>query len=453
MKPAPTTFSQRQSQAISPDSGHWAGRLRGRLRTAFTTLVRWFPWTPLGVLVCAGSAWSLWGLAYAQFDVVWLVLAYVVATLALLAPLCVLSFAVILAVRGIGRDDGEHLALETGGERTTGFSLPALSWLPMVQLRWHWIDPPGVEVLTDVLGGRRHERVRFDRRGRIEGFTRLLRIEDPFGLARITLVRPTRRSIDILPHLGSLAQVPSFMSYASGDDLPHPMGVDDGDRVELSRYVPGDPARFIHWKVFARTRQLMVRRPERALSVARRVAAFMVAGPDDDASAAIARLALGRGLLGDEWRFGTDGQTAGTGRVDEAMIWLCESAQFDARGGHGLPAFIKGVVAAGPASFILFVPARPGPWLSRVIECAGSQRLRVLVGTDGVSAAPTVSRWRRVLLRGDRAVSTTERQLDEVVHTLASAGCDVTVMDRRAGRVLTEQHRRAMVAHAEAGAA
>ena len=52
--------------------------------------------------------------------------------------------------------------------------------------------------------------------------------------------------------------------------------LEDGDRIELRRYVPGDSARFIHWKVFGRTRKLMVRVPERALSRARRTVGVLV---------------------------------------------------------------------------------------------------------------------------------------------------------------------------------
>ena len=79
--------------------------------------------------------------------------------------------------------------------------------------------------------------------------------------------------MDALPRLAGLSRMPALSSLASGDAAPHPMGLEDGDRLELRRYMPGDPARFIHWKVLSRTRRLMVRTPERALSLARRTAA------------------------------------------------------------------------------------------------------------------------------------------------------------------------------------
>ena len=84
--------------------------------------------------------------------------------------------------------------------------------------------------------------------------------------------------IEVLPHLGGIRRLPVLTSLTGGEEFPHPMGLEDGDRVELRRYVPGDSARFIHWKVFGRTRKLMVRVPERALSRARRTVAYLVAG-------------------------------------------------------------------------------------------------------------------------------------------------------------------------------
>ena len=135
-----------------------------------------------------------------------------------------------------------------------------------------------------------------DERGRFERIERRVTVSDPFGLSRVMLHFAEPRAVDVLPRLGGLRHLPSLSALASGDAMPHPMGLEDGDRIELRRYTAGDPARFIHWKVLSRTRKLMVRTPERALSVARRMAAFMIAGERDDASAAVARLALERQL-------------------------------------------------------------------------------------------------------------------------------------------------------------
>ena len=103
-------------------------------------------------------------------------------------------------------------------------------------------------------------------------------VQDAFGLSRIAFQHRQPGPIEVLPHLGGIRRLPVLTSLTGGEEYPHPMGLEDGDRVELRRYVPGDSARFIHWKVFGRTRKLMVRMPERALSRARRTVAYLVAG-------------------------------------------------------------------------------------------------------------------------------------------------------------------------------
>ena len=70
--------------------------------------------------------------------------------------------------------------------------------------------------------------------------------------------------------------------------------------------ITADSPRLILWKVYARTRRLFVRTSERALEAAPRTCAYLVADPQDEAAATLARTVLERGLLGDRWRFGAD---------------------------------------------------------------------------------------------------------------------------------------------------
>ncbi|MDD9933694.1 MAG: DUF58 domain-containing protein [Myxococcales bacterium] len=413
-----------------------------RVRRVFSRLRELFPWTPLGVVLTAAAYAALEWFAYAELDLVWLVVGYVGLGLTLLSPITVLAAAVWLKLRGPLDDAGEQFTLETGVARATGFRLPSLWYLPLVQIRWQWLTPPAARVTPTREARALSERVEVTDRGRFEHIERLLFVSDPFGISRVTMHMKQQRALEVLPRVGGLRNLPSLTSYASGDAVPHPMGLEDGDRLELSRYTPGDPARFIHWKVLGRTRKLMVRRPERALSVARRMAAFMVAGPDDDASAGAARLAIERRLLGQDWTFGTDLEPGGASDEGTALSMLVSSARGRARGGDGLSAFIAAVLARGPASLIVFAPPRPGPWLQRVVAVARGQRLRVVIAVDGVRTEDAPPWWRRLLSFTGLPEGASGEELEDVVSALSRAGAEVAVIDRGSGRMLGEQHRR-----------
>jgi uncharacterized protein (DUF58 family) len=422
---------------------------RSALRMAWARLRRLaelFPVTPLGLLLAVGAYAAVKLLAHAQLDLVWLVVGYVGLGLAALSPLVVLLVAGWLKLRGPLPHATDGLLLETGTFTDTGFRLPSPFYLPLVQLRWEWLEPSGAQVEQRRQGAVLCERVQASDRGRFDRIERRVLVSDAFGLSRVAVRLLQTRAVDVLPRLGGLRQLPSLSALASGDAVPHPMGLEDGDRLELRRYTAGDPARFIHWKVLARTGKLMVRTPERALSVARRMAAFLIAGERDDASAAVARLALERRLLGNEWSFGTDDEVAGVSSVGEALAALMRSSRARGRGGEGLAAFLQRVEQKGPVSLVVFAPSRPGDWLERVASLARRRKLRVVIGTDGVYDRERPALLRRLLAFYSAPEGTGLVELDQVLRTLAQAGAEVTVLDRGSGRALGKADRRALLA-------
>ena len=450
-------------------SGH-ASRLSSpawqRARDIGRQIVDAFPLTPLGLALSVCAYLALRKFAYEELDLVWLVTGYAAIGLCALAPLFVVPFALwfwlsdrsaaaasTAAPRAsdetrrakVAGPDGDTLLLETGTPAPTGFSLPSLRFVPFVQLRWEWRSPPDVVVDPRRAGSRAHELVVLKDRGQHETIERRIIVEDPFGLTRVAFRRRQPRSVRVLPRLGGLGHLTSLTALAAGADLPHPMGLEDGDRLELSRYTPGDPARFIHWKVFARTRKLLVRRPERALAIARRCAAFFVAGQNDDASAAAARLALERKLLGNEWTFGTDLTIAGTSRVDEALAHLVESVAARGKQGVGLAPFLAQVERKGPASVLVFAPPRPGPWVEAVIRATSRRQLRTVIAVDGLAEAKSRPLWRRVLASETPIDGAEAQALDAVLGMLGRAHVPVILLDRATGRPLGERARRAMM--------
>jgi hypothetical protein len=426
-----------------------------RVRAALAALARWgrrgadyFPLTPLGLMLGLGAAAALQYLAYAQLDLVWLVVGF--AALGLLG-LSVVAVAIgalwmKLATRARARSEVARRTTETGAALPTGFEAPSLWFLPLVQITWTWEAPERARVSIASRRRRLREEVTLGERGQVRGVRRRIEVGDAFGLARLAIRQHDPVELTVLPHTGKLGEAPVLVSLSGGDDRPHPMGVEDGDRVELRRYVPGDPARFIHWKVFGRTRRLMVRMPERALSPARRTVAYQVAGHDDDASAAAARVAAETGSFGADFRFGADGAPRETARIDEAVEMIVRSAQHREVGGRALEGFVRRVEQTGPASLIVFAPARPGPWLAPVVATLRPRfaRSRVVIATDGIDAQPPEPLWRRLLTLPRLRAGTPARELEQVIAALSATRAEVIVLDRRTGRRLGAKHRAAM---------
>jgi uncharacterized protein (DUF58 family) len=416
-----------------------------------------FPVTPLGLLV-AGSAYAAMRFfGVEQLDLVLLVVGYAGLGLPAVAVVLVALGALVLKLRKLPtRVDGDAaLRLETRRVAPTGLVVPSLWWLPLVQVSWQWERPEGVRVVPQRRFGKLLEEVVARERGEHAGLRRRLVVEDALGLARLAIRKDEPRALVVLPTAGALRSVPALASFAGGDDQPHPLGIEEGDRIDLRRYAPGDPARFIHWKVFARTGKLMVRRHERALVQARRTVAYLVAGPGDDATAGAARVALETHALGAEWVFGADGgDAAGTSSVSEAVSLIVRSAAQRDDGAGGLAAFLARADREGPASLVVFVPPEPGPWLARVLaQLARRRHVRVVVAIDAVAPPPPRQRWRlwlaRALAHAVPRFGTPAERLEGVLRTLAGARAEVLLFDRTTGRALGEAHRRAMLSPAD----
>ncbi|MCG8553687.1 MAG: DUF58 domain-containing protein [Proteobacteria bacterium] len=421
------------------------GALR-RAKPLWTRWADWFPLTPLGLLFVAGAAFVLRVMAHAQLDMVLLVVGYAGLGLGALSLAAVALGALGLRwrLRRQEASEAEPLLAETAASLPTSFELPALTWLPLLHLDWQWLEPEGVEVQPETSAARRAEQVRFQRRGQFRRTVRRIVVSDVFGLAALGLRQQASLALDVLPHLGKLARTPVLRSLSGGDDLPHPMGVESGDRLELHRYVPGDPARFIHWKAYGRTRKLMIRKPERALAQAQRTAGYLVAGPLDEASAAVARMALERNLLGRDWVFGSDEDPFPVTRLEAALATLMRSGGLHEQGALGLEEFLRQAERSGPVSAVVFVPAQPGSWLDRAVAASRKpgRTVRFVVGVDGIASASQPTHVARLLLLPQASGHTPAAPLREVLRRLGETRCQVSIYDRVSGRQLSELHLR-----------
>src|SRR5262245_14195679 len=296
------------------------------LGAALRRLADAVPFTPRGLLVAGLCALSLRVYGYGSLDLV--VFALAVAGLALFGIAVALVAASSLYLRRGDRSEPARIASRLEADRPlgTGFSLPAFTRVPLVGLDWSWRRPPDARCRVRIEAGRAREEVTPTRRWEATAIVRRYCVADAFGLARLAWEREAPASFVVLPAIRGLRRLTWLQALASGEGVPHPAGKPEGDRMEMRRYVPGDSVRHILWKVFARNRQLEVRMPERSVHRARRTLAYLVAGADDEAAAAAARVALESCALGEAWLFGADGTEAPTDRLDAALRAIARSA-------------------------------------------------------------------------------------------------------------------------------
>jgi hypothetical protein len=413
-----------------------------------------FPLTPLGLLVLGACAYALLEYGLEHIDLVLLVIGAVGLGIGAFGLLATITAALILWLRQrrqakAGQSEGA-LDVECGYPVPTGFWLPRLRWIPFISITWRWLDPEA-QVRVIPKGRQLREEVIAAKRGRVGAVVRELEVGDIFGISQIRMRLTEQRKVRFVPSVGQLKRVDVIRGMAGGEDISHPDGPPDGELYDLRHYSPGDPIRFVLWKVFARTRQLVVRAPERALSPIRQTCAYLVAGDGDEPAAGAARLAVEHGSFGTDWVLGADGSRDDATRKDQAIDLLARSADVEQRsGGKGLGEFLKRRGGGSISRAVVFVPGRPGPWMDTIIEqskqLGNRGRIEFVIGTDGIVPMPKRKWLARVALRnapapippGATAPVTTE-QVGEVVRTLSTVG-RVIVIDRASGRVFAGGH-------------
>jgi hypothetical protein len=411
-----------------------------------------FPLTAVGVVVGAGAGLALGWYGLSRMDLILLVVGAVGASVLSLCLVLVSVTALVLwaRLRRLEPSPGE-VRLECGVAWGTGFSVRNLWFVPLVTVSWDW-SRPLAKVSVEARGGRLHERVVPLGRALSDQVERRFVVADVFGLCRVAFAAVQRRSIHFVPSVGALGKLEVVRSMAGGEDLTHPDGPPTGERVDLRSYQRGDPVRFILWKVFARTRQVVVRTPERALGPVRQIVAYQVSGAGDEPAAGAARVAVEEGALGGDWVLGADGDVEPTRTKDAALATLSRSAGIPEEGqGAGLARFLTNAVpGARVARALVFVPAVPGPWIDRVVEAsrvlAAAGSLELVVCCDGIVKGGAMSRLDRVV-RAPAApadpsagLPASQEDLGRVLRGLSRARCSLLVVDRQTGQVYPQTH-------------
>jgi hypothetical protein len=410
------------------------------------------PLTPLGLIVAAGSALCWHYMGGQRSDHVLTVVAQVGAGLVVLSALSV-SLAALRLWRLVRRARTLGLTMtEADRPVMTGMTAPSLRFTPLVRVSWGWETPAGFDVSQTPLGGRLAELVVPTRRGLHERVVRRFVVEDSLGLARVGFRVPETLApaLRVLPSVGLLRQSAVVSTLAGGDELPHPLGTLEGDRLELRRHGHGDPARLIVWKIFGRTRRLMIRQPERALARAHSVAAYLVTDPADEPAAAAARVAVETGALGTNWVLGADGVARDARReVDALELIAASGAEHEVTQAAGFPDFMARNDRHGTVRYLVFAPARGGDWVGRVAAIAARRRgmIDVVLVGDAIGR-PAPGRWLRLVLRGGAPAGVKAEDVERVLRRLSALGVHLAVIDRPSGKLVNpaQWHRGVKVA-------
>lgn len=408
-----------------------------------------FPLTSVGLVVLGCSLVALLYYGLRRIDLILLVVGAVGTALVALAVLTTVVGALV-AWRSVRHRPTDELGkLECGYPSRTGFWLPYLWYVPLVDVRWIWIHPEA-QVRTRRSGARLFEEVIASRRGEVREVVRRFEVGDIFGLCQIRFWVGERRPVRFAPSRGNLQHIEIVRGMSGGDELSHPEGPTSGDPYDLRRYQAGDPIKLMLWKVFARTRMAVVRTPERAISPARKTVAYLVTGDLDEPAAGAARVAAENGSLGEDWVLGADGSGDVAMTPAQAVDILTRSGHARPEaGGAGLGEFFARASTGSVGRTVVFVPGTPGPWIDKVkAACSGHRgRVEFVVGIDGLEQGPEQSWWRSLLTgesrprHGAGSVDPVRiGELNEVIEGIGGGRSKVVVVDRVDGRLYTPGH-------------
>ena len=370
-----------------------------------------FPLTARGVVTLLCIALALRFFGYGAMDL--MVFALGICALAILVS-CLFSVIVcgLILQRRIhretgnesGRGSGNGKAFEAGFPNRTGFSLPPVGLLPLVRLQWSWHYPYKIDNRIRVAPDEFLEEEITPRLRCLSGHvTRRFEVSDVLGLCRYSWRVRRERECYVLPRINTLKNLPLLHSLTAEDGMPRQSGEPVGDRMEIRPYVAGDSVRDILWKNYARTRQLNVRLRERSVAQGQRILAYLLSGPDDEAAAAVARMALESGALGEDWQFSADGTETPCGEIDSALRAVARSRALGQPHSPGLERFLATVDQRGASHCIVFAGAKSLAASGALRHGGGFRgRFSLVLATDGLEESRRPPRWRRWLLRPEQ---------------------------------------------------
>lgn len=422
------------------------------LRQSLRSLAGLFPLTVQGsiTLLIAASALSVYG--YGNMDLVVFALAVCALAILLFCLFCTISFGVIMQRRirreqnisslGGRRDDIE---VESGYPNETGFQLGSTSLLPLVRIDWQIVYPDHIETRTRVdISGNLTEEIIPQKRCLSEKLVREFTISDVMGFCRFSWRLEDQSRCLSLPQVSSVQTLPLLRSLTSEDGIPNLSGQPEGDRMEIRPYAPGDSVKNIMWKVYAKSRQLNVRLPEKSVFHSKRTVAYLLSSPNDEAAAAVARVALQSAAFGEDWSFGADGTESPCDDLTTALQAVSRSRALDRPHSFGLNRFLDRAVGQSMAHCIVFAAAEQAAWLPELKTTISRYpgQFSLVLATDGMADQESPSLWQKLLFRGqlestggsEESQSTTSRStILSILTDLGQLVESTLIVDRKTG--------------------
>jgi hypothetical protein len=414
-------------------------------------LIGIFPFTRTGLAFLLLFATAIWVYGVLVRDLVLLVAGLGGALILIALLLCTILMAIIIGFRTRKASTPGELDLDTGIPQTTGYRLRRPRWIPFAIVDWQWVNDGGGETAARVELEREGtglvETASPARRCIVKRVVRRFAVRDLFGLTEISWRKTEDVMLRVLPYRGMLSQMPPPAGMAEGDDLSDPYAEPKGDRVEMRQYAPGDPLRMVLWKVYARSGKMMVRTPERSVAERKRGCAYLVTGPQDDATAAAARVSIERGLLGDDWCFAADGVEREANDDRDAAFEII------ARSGEAKPvdrasrlaSFLARRESEGYQFCLLFIPPDESAWEAVAAQSAATVAMRVQVLTAAGEILPDhvpprgmrewMSRW---LLKPRARDGVSLAEIRTRAGSVKGLANELIVVERNSGRSLSD---------------
>ena len=394
----------------------------------------WLPFSWGGSVFLLASLIALKWFGIERSDLVMVVLGAVGVALCILGFFLTLLAGLWMFFRLRKYEEETQISLVVGIPMETGFSQKIPWWFPLVQLKWDWD-----EEFFFVNQRGRTENVTGLRRGEWDKIRRQIYVGDAFGICQIRFPFVQELRLKVIPNTKDLFEPRIVQGLQAGADVEHPFGKPQGDRLDIRNYSQGDPMRYILWKVYARTGELVVRTPERAYQPTKKMLAYLIVSPEDQVAAGMALVALQGDLLGTEWHFGVDGSSATVSQRDLAMQAVIGSGFSEQIQAEGLSDFVRSA-ADESSSLLLFAPPKKGPWVDRVLELASRMPVSVMISAEGVSDAGILSAFKDVLFLAEdiqHPAIVAHDELSELVALFDGTGVQLSIVVQNSKTITT----------------